>query len=37
MEQYRQFWEESLDRLDDYLKTVTATKKTKANPHGKRK
>src|SRR5579885_2697883 len=24
MEQYRAFWEESLDRLDAYLKTVTA-------------
>ena len=23
VEQYRQYWEESLDRLDDYLKTVT--------------
>lgn len=26
MEQYRVFWEESLDRLDAYLKTVTAKK-----------
>lgn len=26
MEEYRQFWEESLDRLDVYLKTVTAKK-----------
>jgi DNA-binding transcriptional ArsR family regulator len=24
MEPYRQYWEESLDRLDAYLKTVTA-------------
>ena len=24
MEQYRQFWEESFDRLDEYIKTVTA-------------
>jgi DNA-binding transcriptional ArsR family regulator len=24
MAQYREFWEESFDRLDDYLKTVTA-------------
>ncbi len=24
MDQYRTFWEESLDRLGDYLKTVTA-------------
>ena len=28
MEQYRQFWEESFDRLDAYLKTVTAKKPT---------
>jgi DNA-binding transcriptional ArsR family regulator len=27
MEQYRIFWEESFDRLDAYLKTVTAKKK----------
>lgn len=27
MEQYRQFWEESFDRLDAYLKTVTEKKK----------
>jgi DNA-binding transcriptional ArsR family regulator len=27
MEQYRVFWEESLDRLDAYLKTVTAAPK----------
>lgn len=25
MEQYRVFWEESFDRLDAYLKTVTAS------------
>lgn len=30
MEQYRVFWEESFDRLEQYLKTVTAEKnKTK--------
>jgi DNA-binding transcriptional ArsR family regulator len=28
MEEYRQFWEASFDRLDAYLKTVTAKKKT---------
>lgn len=28
-EQYRQFWEESLDRLGEYLKTVQAEKKKK--------
>ena len=29
MEPYRAFWEESFDRLDEYLKTVTVKKKTK--------
>jgi hypothetical protein len=29
MEQYRVFWEESFDRLDEYLKTVTSKKDTK--------
>ena len=29
MDHYRQFWEESFDRLDAYLKTVTAEKKEK--------
>lgn len=29
MDHYRQFWEESFDRLDEYLKTVTAKKKSK--------
>lgn len=27
IEQYRVFWEESFDRLEDYLKTVTQSKK----------
>ena len=31
MEPYRQFWEESFDRLDEYLKTVTKPKKGKKN------
>ena len=31
MEQYRVFWEESFDRLDEYLKTVTAKPKGKRN------
>src|ERR1044071_5679997 len=26
MEEYRQYWDESLDRLGEYLKTVTAAK-----------
>src|ERR1044072_7072804 len=29
MEQYRIFWEESLDRLEEYLKTVAPKKVTK--------
>lgn len=37
MEQYRVFWEESFDRLDAYLKTVTAKKKAKGKKHGKKK
>lgn len=36
MEQYRVFWEESFDRLDAYLKTVTAKKKGKKK-HGTKK
>jgi DNA-binding transcriptional ArsR family regulator len=35
MEQYRAFWEESLDRLDEYLKTVTANKNVKKLAKGK--
>lgn len=31
MEQYRIFWEESFDRLEEYLKTVTVKKKGKKN------
>jgi DNA-binding transcriptional ArsR family regulator len=37
MEQYRAFWEESFDRLDAYLKTVTAQKKTRSKSHGRKK
>ena len=33
MEQYRMFWEESFDRLDAYLKTVTAKKNAKGKKH----
>ena len=32
VEGYRRFWEESFDRLDAYLKTVTAQKKKKPEP-----
>jgi DNA-binding transcriptional ArsR family regulator len=37
MEQYRVFWEESFDRLDVYLKTVTSKKKPKGKKHGHKK
>jgi hypothetical protein len=42
MEEYRVFWEESLDRLGEYLKTITAkenkaTKKRKGKKHGRKK
>jgi DNA-binding transcriptional ArsR family regulator len=37
MEQYRVFWEESLDRLGEYLKTVTSQKKGKGKKHGRKK
>lgn len=37
MEQYREFWEASFDRLEDYLKTVTAKKTAKGKKHGRKK
>jgi DNA-binding transcriptional ArsR family regulator len=37
MEQYRAFWEESFDRLEAYLRTVTSKKKSKGNKHGRKK
>jgi DNA-binding transcriptional ArsR family regulator len=38
MEHYRQFWEESLDRLDAYLKTVTSkSKPPKGKSHGRKR
>jgi len=41
MERYRQFWEESFDRLGEYLKTVApkthATVKTKGKSRGRKK
>lgn len=37
MEQYRQFWEESLDRLGDYLKTVMAKQPPKGKKNGRKK
>ena len=35
IEQYKEFWEESLDRLGEYLKEVQAKKK-KGKKHGKK-
>jgi DNA-binding transcriptional ArsR family regulator len=37
MEQYRAFWEESLDRLEAYLKTVTAKKSAKGKKNAGKK
>ncbi len=37
MEQYRIFWEESFDRLDEYLKTVTSQNNEKSKPTKKGK
>lgn len=36
VEHYRQFWEESLDRLEAYLKTVTPAKKKRGKKNGKK-
>jgi DNA-binding transcriptional ArsR family regulator len=35
MEQYRVFWEESFDRLDEYLKSMTSKKNKKPIKKGK--
>lgn len=37
MEQYRVFWEESFDRLDAYLKTVTTEKRKQRKSHAGKK
>ena len=37
VEHYRMFWEESFDRLDAYLKTVTSKKRTGGKKHGRQK
>ncbi len=37
MEQYRIFWEQSFDRLDAYLKTVTSKKNAKGKKNGQKK
>lgn len=36
MEQYRKIWEESFDRLDEYLKSIQH-KKTKGKKHASKK
>lgn len=36
MDQYRVFWEESFDRLDAYLKTITPKEKPKGKKNGKK-
>lgn len=35
VDHYRRFWEESFDRLDEYLKTVTAKPIRKGKKHGR--
>ena len=37
VEQYRAYWEESFDRLGEYLKTVTSKKKMKGRKHEHKK
>ena len=37
MEQYRAFWEESFDRLEEYLKTVAPKGKEKGKKNGRKK
>jgi DNA-binding transcriptional ArsR family regulator len=37
MEQYRVFWEESFDRLEAYLKTITPQEKKKGKKNGRKK
>ena len=36
MDQYRTYWEESFDRLESYLKTVTSKKRRKEARHDKK-
>ena len=41
LEEYRRFWEQSLDRLDDYLRGLQAKKnpasRAKEKKHGRKK
>jgi DNA-binding transcriptional ArsR family regulator len=36
LEHYRRFWEQSLDRLDDYLRELKAQTKDKEKKHGRK-
>ncbi len=36
IEEFKAMWEESFDRLDEYLKEIQAPKKSKGKKHGKR-
>lgn len=35
MDEYRQYWEESFDRLEEYLKTVVTAKRAKGKKNGR--
>ena len=37
MEQYRAYWEESFDRLEEYLKTVAPRRRTRGAAHAGKK
>jgi DNA-binding transcriptional ArsR family regulator len=37
IQQYRRFWDERLDRLDDYLKTLQAKDKSDHEPRSRRR
>ena len=37
IEQYREYWEESFDRLDDYLKSIQSKPKKKGLKNGRNK
>ena len=37
VEHYREYWEQSFDRLDAYLKTVTSKKKSEGKKNGRKK
>lgn len=37
IEEYRKYWEESLDRLDEYLKSIQREKKSRGKKNGRKK